>query len=103
MNCTFCSSTNWLTFSNGSQGVKIADFMGQPLVDLLKRILKAHPRTELLRGDSHFGRDARPNKLLRVGEQVREHLAERDFMANHGRERFRHANLEHVEGTIGVT
>jgi anaerobic magnesium-protoporphyrin IX monomethyl ester cyclase len=46
MNCTFCSSTNWLTFSNGAAGVKMADFMGQPLIDLLKRILKAHPRTE---------------------------------------------------------
>ena len=46
MNCTFCSSTNWLTFSSGSQGVKICDYIGQPLVDLLKRILKAHPRME---------------------------------------------------------
>jgi radical SAM superfamily enzyme YgiQ (UPF0313 family) len=46
MNCTFCSSTNWLTFSGGAQGVRMQDFMGQPLVDLLKRIMKAHPRTE---------------------------------------------------------
>jgi radical SAM superfamily enzyme YgiQ (UPF0313 family) len=45
MNCKFCSSTNWLTFASKGR-VKIADVAGAELVELLQRIIAAHPRVE---------------------------------------------------------
>lgn len=47
MNCKFCSSTNWLTFAAGGK-VPIADLSGQPLIELVKRIVRAHPRVETI-------------------------------------------------------
>ena len=47
LNCKFCSSTNWLTFAAGTK-VRIADLSGRPLVDLVKRIVRAHPRAETI-------------------------------------------------------
>jgi radical SAM superfamily enzyme YgiQ (UPF0313 family) len=44
MRCKFCSSTNWLTYATGKSGVKLADLKADHLVDLLKRLIKAHPR-----------------------------------------------------------
>jgi len=46
MNCKFCSTTNFLKSACGTKAVPLADISGKDLVDLLKRIIKAHPRVE---------------------------------------------------------
>lgn len=46
MKCTFCSTINFLNGAAGKKSVPMADITGQALVDLLKRIIKAHPRVE---------------------------------------------------------
>jgi len=46
MKCTFCSTINFLPGACGKKIVPMADITGQDLVDLIKRIIKAHPRVE---------------------------------------------------------
>lgn len=46
MKCTFCSTINFLSGACGTKSVPMADITGRALVDLLKRIIKAHPRVE---------------------------------------------------------
>ncbi|MDD2733780.1 MAG: radical SAM protein [Desulfuromonadaceae bacterium] len=46
MRCKFCSSTNFLNFASGRKMVPIVDITGKALIDLLKRVIAAHPRVE---------------------------------------------------------
>ena len=46
MKCTFCSTINFLSGACGTKTVPMADITGRDLVNLLKRIIKAHPRVE---------------------------------------------------------
>lgn len=46
MKCTFCSTINFLSGACGKKTVPMADISGRELVNLLKRIIKAHPRVE---------------------------------------------------------
>jgi radical SAM superfamily enzyme YgiQ (UPF0313 family) len=46
MKCTFCSTINFLNGACGMKAVPMADIVGRDLVNLLKRIIKAHPRVE---------------------------------------------------------
>lgn len=48
MGCKFCSSTNFLRAACGKKSIPLADISGKELVDLLKRIIKAHPRVETI-------------------------------------------------------
>lgn len=44
--CKFCSSTCFLPQASSKKSVPIVDIMGEDLINLLKRIIKAHPRVE---------------------------------------------------------
>lgn len=46
MSCTFCSTIRFLPGACGRKIVPMADITGRDLVELLKRIIKAHPRVE---------------------------------------------------------
>jgi radical SAM superfamily enzyme YgiQ (UPF0313 family) len=47
--CKFCSSTNILRASpTDTNTIKVVDIVGDKLVDLLKKIVKAHPRVETI-------------------------------------------------------
>jgi radical SAM superfamily enzyme YgiQ (UPF0313 family) len=46
MSCSFCSTIHFLPDACGKKAVPVADITGQDLVNLLKRIIKAHPRVE---------------------------------------------------------
>ncbi len=46
MSCSFCSTISFLPGACGKKAVPVADITGRDLVNLLKRIIKAHPRVE---------------------------------------------------------
>ena len=47
--CKFCSSTNYLRASpTDNTVIKVVDIVDEELIDLLKRIIKAHPRVETI-------------------------------------------------------
>ena len=46
MQCTFCSTIHFLSDACGKKKVPMADITGRALVNLLKRIIAAHPRVE---------------------------------------------------------
>lgn len=46
MSCRFCSTISFLPAACGKKAVPVADISGRNLVNLLKRIIKAHPRVE---------------------------------------------------------
>ncbi|HTY38568.1 MAG TPA: radical SAM protein [Bacteroidota bacterium] len=46
MRCTFCSTINFLPEASGKRVVPMAEISGVDLVNLLKRIIKAHPRVQ---------------------------------------------------------
>jgi radical SAM superfamily enzyme YgiQ (UPF0313 family) len=48
MRCSFCSSTNYLSFATGKKAVPMADITGRDLVSLIRRIVRAHPRVETI-------------------------------------------------------
>jgi radical SAM superfamily enzyme YgiQ (UPF0313 family) len=46
MSCAFCSTISFLPGACGKKAVPMADITGHDLVNLLKRIIRAHPRVE---------------------------------------------------------
>ena len=80
MKCKFCSSTNYLTFATNEKNVPIVDISGQQLIDLIKRIIVAHPRVETFyfTDDDFF---CKKDEVKKFCQQIVEEGIKMDFIA----------------------